>query len=185
MESFKKIEQTYEELRTMWLDYWFEEVFLTYQWWIEVVIVILSLFLFWKFIDQSRLREISLVGFITAGIAFILDQIGTSLGLWIYPYTLTPLERDEFAPADLSIVPLFYVMIYQKFSTWKNYIIAIMIYAFIASFIGESFFQMLGIYKVINWNHIYSVPFYILIGIFVKMVLQRLNSIEFYYKGKK
>ena len=43
---------------------------------------------------------------------------------------------------------------------------------------GESIFKWLGIYKVLKWEHIYSVPFYIMIGVFVKIVLQKLISIE-------
>jgi hypothetical protein len=142
------------------------------QWWIEVLIIIFSLILWWRFVDKTRLKEISLVGMMTSGIAFILDQIGTSLGLWTYPNTITPLERDLFTPADLSIVPLIYSMIYQKFPTWEKYILTTIIYALLASYLGENIFQSLGIYKIENWNHLYSVPFYILIGVFVKGALQ-------------
>ncbi|MCQ6281064.1 CBO0543 family protein [Bacillus sp. EB600] len=185
MDKFRKMENTYDHLRKLWFDYGTQEVVFTYQWWIEIFVFIFSLFLWWRFVDKTRLKEISLVGLITAGIAFILDQIGTSLDFWIYPYTLTPLERDEFAPADLSIIPFIYSMIYQRYSTWKKYIIATIIYAFFASYIGENIFQWLGIYKIKKWNHLYSVPLYILIGIFVKAVLQKFNSIESHFKNKE
>jgi hypothetical protein len=185
LDSFQKIQKTHDYLRELWFDYWTQEVVFTYQWWFLISVVILPLFLWWRFVDKTRLKELSLVGLITAGIAFILDQIGTSLGFWVYPYTLTPLERDEFAPADLSIIPFVYTMIYQRFPTWKKYIIAAITYAFFASYIGENIFQWMGIYKINKWNHLYSVPFYILIGIFVKVVLQKINSIESHSKGKE
>jgi hypothetical protein len=76
------------------------------------------------------------------------------------------------------VIPFFYMMIYQWFSKWQKYILATIVFAFFASFVGEGIFKWLGIYKVLKWEHIYSVPFYILIGIFVKIVLQKFISIE-------
>ena len=58
--------------------------------------------------DKNRIIEISMVGLFVSIIAFILDQIGSSLGYWTYPYTLTPLERDLWAVADFSHSLFFY-----------------------------------------------------------------------------
>lgn len=164
MKKFEEIEHHYDQLKILWLNYWKEEVVFTYQWWMLV--------------DKRRIIEISLVGLFTSGIAFILDQVGTSLRYWIYPYTLAYLERDLWLPANFSVIPFFYMMIYQWFPKWQKYILAIIVFAFFASFVGESIFKWLGIYKVLKWEHIYSVPFYIIIGVFVKMVLQKFISIE-------
>ena len=178
MKKIEEIEHHYDELKILWLNYWKEEVVFTYQWWIMVLILILPFFLWWMLVDKRRIIEISLVGLFTSGIAFILDQVGTSLRYWIYPYTLTYLERDLWLPANFSVIPFFYMMIYQWFPKWQKYILAIIVFAFFASFVGESIFKWLGIYKVLKWEHIYSVPFYIMIGVFVKIVLQKLISIE-------
>jgi hypothetical protein len=56
--------------------------------------------------------------------------------------------------------------------------ILILILPFFRFLCGESIFTWLRIYKVLKWEHIYSVPFYILIGIFVKVVLKKFISIE-------
>ncbi|MEH6930134.1 hypothetical protein V7Z65_26080, partial [Priestia megaterium] len=85
---------------------------------------------------------------------------------------------DLWLPANFSIIPFFYMMIYQWFPKWNKYVLAITVFTFFASFMGESIFKWLGIYKVLKWEHIYSVPFYILIGIFVKIVLKKFISIE-------
>ena len=113
MKKFQEIQKQYEYLRQLWSDYWIQDVVFAYQWWIMVGILIIPFLLWWRLVDKTRIIEISMVGLLISGIAFILDQIGTSLGYWTYPYTLTPLERDLWAVADFSILPFFYMMIYQ------------------------------------------------------------------------
>lgn len=175
---FNEIQEQYDLLRVLWTDYWASEVIFTFQWWTMVLILIIPIFLWWKLVDKSRLLEISMVGLFTSGIAFILDQIGTSLGLWIYPYTLTNLERDLWAVADFSLLPFFYMMFYQWFPRWKTYLLVILLFSLFAAFIGETIFQLLGIYKLLNWSHVYSVPGYFLLGLFTKSLVQKFKSIE-------
>ncbi|MFV2049648.1 CBO0543 family protein [Metabacillus sp. YM-086] len=110
--------------------------------------------------------------------SFLLDQIGASLQLWTYPVTTTQLPRDVFDPADLSILPMFYMVIYQYFPKWKSYILGQIFFAFFAAYIGGNIYQWLGIYKILKWKHIHSVPIYILMGIAVKWILNKLKEIE-------
>ena len=56
--------------------------------------------------SHSDNQEISMVGPITSIIALLLDQVGSSVGYWTYPYTFTPLAKDLWAVADFSIPPL-------------------------------------------------------------------------------
>ncbi|MCQ6277250.1 hypothetical protein JMM81_20455 [Bacillus sp. V3B] len=185
MNKFQEIEKQYKYLRKLWLDYWSQEVVFTYQWWIMLFFLIIPFFLWWRLVDKTRIIEISMVGLIASSIAFILDQIGSSLGYWIYPYTLTHLERDLWAVADFSILPFFYMMIYQWFPKWKTYIVGIIIFALFSAFVGETIFQWLGIYVMLKWKHIYSIPGYVLLGIFVKVVLQKFKTIEAVSKSKE
>ena len=178
MGKFQEIEKHYEILRKLWWDYWTQEVVFTYQWWIIVFTLITPFFLWWRWVDRTRIIEISMVGLLSSLIAFILDQIGSSLGYWTYRYTLTHLERDLWAVADFSIIPFFYMMIYQWFPKWKTYILGTMIFALFAAFVAETIFQWLDIYIMLKWKHIYSVPGYVLLGIFVKVVMQRFKTIE-------
>ncbi|WP_280166612.1 CBO0543 family protein [Priestia aryabhattai] len=117
MKKFEEIEHHYDELKILWLNYWKEEVVFTYQWWIMILILILP----FSMVDvgiKKIIMEIRLVGLFTSGIAFILDQVGTSLRYWVYPYTLTYLERDLWLPANFSMIPFFYMIIYQWFPKW-------------------------------------------------------------------
>lgn len=185
MNEFQEIEKQYDYLRKLWLDYWSQEVVFTYQWWIMIFLLIIPFFLWWRLVDKTRIIEISMVGLIASSIAFILDQIGSSLGYWTYPYTLTHLERDLWAVADFSILPFFYMIIYQWFPKWKTYILGIIIFALFSAFVGENIFQWLGIYVMLKWKHIYSIPGYVLLGIFVKVVLQKFKTIEVISKSKE
>lgn len=185
MNKFQEIEKQYEYLRKLWFDYWIQEVVFTYQWWIIVFMLIIPFFIWWRLVDKTRIIELSIVGLIASGIAFILDQIGSSLGYWIYPYTLTHLERDLWAVADFSILPFFYMMIYQWFPKWKTYILGTIIFALFSAFVGEAIFQWLGIYVMLNWKHVYSFLGYILLGLFVKIVLQKFKTIEAVFKSKE
>ena len=135
--------------------------------------------------DRTRIIEISMVGILSSGIAFILDQIGSSLGYWTYPYTLTHFERDLCAISDFSLIPFFYMMIYQWFPKWKTYLLGTFLFSLFVSFVAEPIFKWLGIYILLNWKYIYSVPGYVLLGIFVKVVMQRFKEIEVITNGKE
>lgn len=185
MSKFQKIEKHYELLQKLWLDYWTQEVVFTYQWWIMIFVLIIPFFLWWRLVDRTRIMEISMVGLLASIIAFILDQIGSSLGYWTYPYTLTHLERDLWAVADFSLIPFFYMMLYQWFPKWKTYILGTIIFALFAAFVAENIFQWLGIYMLLKWKHIYSVPAYVLLGIFIKVVVQRFKKIQDTSNNKK
>lgn len=159
-------------------EWWYEEVVFTFPWWVVLVTLILPWLLWWKFVDRRRIKEISIIGFFIMITSYLLDQMGASLSLWTYKVTPTPLAREVFDPADLAILPVFYMLIYQYFSSWKNYIIAQIGLALFAAYIGGNLFQWLGIYLIINWKHIYSVPIYILLGLVAKLLVHGLNALE-------
>ncbi|NYE04323.1 hypothetical protein F4694_001067 [Bacillus niacini] len=73
MDKFQEIEKHYGQLHKLWLDYWTEEVVFTHQWWIMIFTLLIPFFIWWKLVDKTRIREISLVGLIVNCIAFILD----------------------------------------------------------------------------------------------------------------
>lgn len=178
METFEKIEMHYAALRNLWLEHWLNNVIFTPQWWILVLTFVIPYIIWWKLVDKSRLRDIVLIGLQAALISYLLDQIGTALALWIYPYSLTPLEREVFDPADFSAIPVSYMLIFQYFSKWKKYFLALVVFALIASYGAGSFYQWLGIYKLENWKHIYSTILYIMLGLFMKWVLSKIKSRE-------
>lgn len=175
---FEKIYDHYEVLRRLWMNYWKTEVVFSYQWWLLIAMLIVPMVLGWIIADKSRLKELCIIWLFSTLVCYVLDQIGSSLGLWRYPYTLTPLEREVWDPADFGILPFCYTILYQYLPRWKPYIFGLISFAFFAAFVGGNLFQWFQIYDIIHWKHIYSVPFYILIGVSLKMIVSKINHIE-------
>jgi hypothetical protein len=159
-------------------NHWWNDVVFTFPWWFVILSLILPWIVWWKIVNKKRILETSFVGLFIMFISFFLDQLGASLLLWIYPVTPTPLPREVFDPADLSILPVFYMAIYQYFPRWKSYILILTIFAFLGSYVGGSIYQWLGIYKILKWKHIYSVPIYILMGVIAKWIINKLEEIQ-------
>ncbi|MGO4889936.1 CBO0543 family protein [Anaerobacillus sp. MEB173] len=180
-DKLNEIKMLREALKETWFEHWLNVNVFTLEWCIIVISIVLPLFIFWKLVDKKRLREIIFVGITVALIGFSLDQIGSSLLLWTYPYTLTPLMVEAFDPANFSILPVIYMLIYQWFAKWKSYVYAHIIFAFFAAFVGENIYEWLGLYELTNWQHIFSVPFYFLIGLFIKWFVNKIMEIETIY----
>jgi hypothetical protein len=178
MEKFQQIKELNAKSREVWLDYYLNEILFSMQWWIIILSFIIPYIIFWKLVDKSRIKEILFVGVVIGLLSFLLDQIGAGSGLWTYHYTLTPLEREIWDPADFAIIPVFYMLIYQWFQKWKSYIYAHIVFAFFGAYIGGNIFQWLGIYELLKWKHIYSVPIYFIMGIFIKWLVLKLNRIQ-------
>lgn len=77
-------------------------------------------------------------------------------------------------PIDLSVVPVFHMLVYQYFTKWKTFIIANIVTAFLYAYIAEPIFVKINIYEMTNWKHLYSVPIYILKAVVIKFVLEAL-----------
>jgi hypothetical protein len=183
LEKSKEILELNKRLLELCYEYWSSHVVFTFPWWFVIATLIIPWIIWWKLVDKKRIKSISLVGLITMIISFILDQVGTSLLLWEYPVTPSPLPRDVFDPADFAILPVSYMLIYQYFKNWKLFIISQVVFAFFASYVGGNIYGWLGIYKILNWRHIYSVPIYLLMGIVTKKVVDKLNNLELLNTG--
>ncbi|MBM7604969.1 putative integral membrane protein [Metabacillus crassostreae] len=165
-----------EEVLTLRLEYWRNEVVFTPQWWFLLVSFII-LVIFWLFIlDKTRVVSILLFGFVAFSIVSILDTLGGELLLWEYPKMVLP-WGPRIVTIDLMI-SIYFMILYQFFQSWKMYIIASICLSAIFSFILEPFASYLNIYMSLHWSHFYSFPIYILLTIFIKYVVDKLLKIE-------
>ncbi|MBA1334925.1 MAG: hypothetical protein HPY66_0546 [Firmicutes bacterium] len=101
--------------------------------------------------------EILVYGLLISTIVTVLDEVGCQLNLWEYRFDLEPLF-PRLIPMNFTMLPVWYMLIYQYFTKWKPFITANIVSAAIFTFIGEPLFVMLGIYELIKWKHIYSFP---------------------------
>ncbi|KAA0545384.1 hypothetical protein FZW96_18625 [Bacillus sp. BGMRC 2118] len=175
--SFEDVKMVDRHLSEIRMEYFIHENLFTFQWWLLVILMLLPWAIFFYLVNRKSLIEILFYGSLISSLTVLLDDIGVELQLWSYKYQFVKLI-PRLNPVDYCILPVFYMLIYQYFRSWKSFISAMIIFSAFASFIAEPLFIWLDIYIPTKWEHWYSFPCYILLGIFVKALLQLLLHTE-------
>ncbi|PAB59567.1 CBO0543 family protein [Anaeromicrobium sediminis] len=173
--SWEHIVELRIKLRDANLSYWFHHDLFSFGWWIIVFLTIAPWIIWWKLVNKSRLTEILLYGSFISILTTVLDVLGATFVLWGYPTMLEP-GVPPMVPANLSVFPVGYMLLYQYFPKWIKFLIAATGMSFIFSFIGEPVLAWLNIYENNNWKSIYSFPIYIIIALFFKYIIERIIS---------
>jgi hypothetical protein len=165
----------YETLR----EYWRDHNYLSFNWWLLVLLSILSPIVWWKTIDTKRITEITAFGLFYGITAIILDSIGSSALVWVYPVRLTPYLYPQYYPYDVGVVIVPFMYLYQRWGNhFKPFLISTGILSAFLAFVAEPFMEWLHIYKELTWKHIYSFPIYWLLGIICWIILKRFKKLE-------
>jgi len=101
----------------------------------------------------------------------ILDVAGFALGFWRYPIMILPL-LPPMIPVNLVFLPMIYMLMYQYFPKWKSFIFASIGISLLNSFVFEPILVWLELYEPVVWKHIYSLPIYIFMAVFLKWLLE-------------
>lgn len=163
-------------------DLFMHHILFTFKWWIVLFVIILLVLIWWKLVDKKRFHEIALVGFVTALITLITDNIGIEKVLWAHPIQLLGQIR-HIHELDLAVVPISYMLLFQYFTEWKKYIIAVITYALFAAYIMIPFTIWFGTYKIINWKYTYSFILFIIMGILIKFIVGIIMSVPKRYRN--
>lgn len=155
---------------------WVSDIVCTWQWWVLVVLLIAPWIVWWRLADKKRLGEICLLGMFVLATATWMDDLGTELILWYYPYKILP-AYPQIIPINYAVLPVSYMLIYQYCSPWRSYIRALTIMAALYSWGAEPLLTYMGIYKLLGWKCCYSFLRYILIGISQRWLLERVMAI--------
>ncbi|MDC3415837.1 CBO0543 family protein [Aquibacillus salsiterrae] len=175
MNTYDKIIQNKKEAIELHNNYWLSEVVYSYQWWLIITLLIVPWILWFILTDRSRKKKQLIVGLIVMIVSYLMDQIGSAMLLWHYPYTLTPLERSVFDPVDLSVLPVSYMLIYQYFTKISSYLTVAVLFSFCAAFIGGNLAEAIHVYDIINWQHIFSVPIYFSMFVLLRLIVKKLE----------
>ena len=163
------------KLRDLALQHYAQHEIFSWTWWIDVVLIIVPLILWWRIVDRNRLLNICVFGLIVNMIATFLDVTGTLYAFWEYPvYTLPHIPL--MLPVDYVIVPVVGMVIYQKFAKWIVFILVCILASALMSFIGEPIAVLIRMYKLITWRYIFSFPIYIVIYIVAKFASDKFTS---------
>lgn len=158
------------------INQWVNNELFTWNWWVLVVLILLPLIIWIKVVDRKRLLEFLLVWTLVIISTSYLDAIGVDLKFWVYPNQFLPITPRAI-PFDIFMVGITYMLLYQFFSTWKTYFIALLIMAFTFAFIGEPMSHLLNLVYYIKWQYYYSFLYYIVIGITVKAIVGKCKEL--------
>lgn len=158
------------------MNHWLNHELFSWNWWLLVALTVIPLIIWIMVVDRKRLLEILLFGTLIIILTSYLDAAGFDLMFWVYPVEFMPLTTIAI-PFNVSMVSVTYMMMYQFFNSWKSYSIALISMAIIFAFIGEPVSKLLNWIHYIHWNYYYSFLYYIVIGILVKVIVNKCKDI--------
>ncbi|MGE5405646.1 MAG: CBO0543 family protein [Candidatus Saccharibacteria bacterium] len=167
------------DVRSLTIEHWLHHELFSLIWWIWLAASIVALIVAWVFVDRKRILEISVFGLIINVFSNFLDIGGSEYVLWVYPIQLLP-NTTVMYPVDYFLLPMLFMLIYQRYSTWKSFLIACAIASAVLSFVLEPLVVWAGGYVLVKWHYIYSFPIYIGLVASAKaltqLILARQNS---------
>jgi hypothetical protein len=172
--SYEEIREVHHKLTEMRTEYWIHHDLFSFQWWLLLCILILPWLIWWRYVDRSRLKDIILFGSLLMILVGLLDEIGVQLQLWSYPYQFINI-MPNLVPIDYGIIIIAHMFVYQFFEKWKAFLFANLVMATVFTFICEPITVWLGIYKLENWEYIYSLPIYILKASLIKQLVENIT----------
>jgi hypothetical protein len=170
-ESTQQILQAHEAFIKLREKIWFADILWTWQWWLLIALLFLPWIVWWRLVDRKRLTEICLLGMLVLATSSWLDELGTDLMFWYYPYKPIP-WYPQMVPTNYSVLPITYMLIYQYSPKWSSYIIAMFVMAVLFSWVAEPALEFMGIYQLLKWKPIYSFPLYLLIAVSHRWLLE-------------
>ncbi|QOR67697.1 hypothetical protein IM538_06065 [Cytobacillus suaedae] len=171
--GYEKIEKSQKILVELEFQYWLENSLFTPAWWVLLAAAIIPWIVWYKFVDRSRFLEIVLFGLIWVITATVLDEISSTWMLWSYPRKLFPIV-PPLIPADLTIVPVVFMFVYQYTATFRLYMVWSIIVSAVFSFVIEVIFVHFHLFKMYQWEHWYSFISFIIVAAIIKGIHHRL-----------
>lgn len=175
-DTYKELHHEKAKLMELTFDHWLLYDLFSIKWWFLFIATVVPYFIWWRFVNKTRFFEIFSYGLLCACISFTLDLIGTEMLLWGYYDTLLP-WIPTLVPADLVIIPITAMFMYQFFPKWKTFILATVGWAFMFSYVIEPLFMAVNMFKLgANWKHTYSFIGFIVLGLFLKTIFHYFNN---------
>lgn len=141
--------------------FWKEHVLFTWQWWLLAALTVMP-WVFWAFYGKRGGKcRLLFAGFFVIIVSKLMDAVGSTFGLWIYPTRVLPL-MPPYLPWDTTLMPVAVMTIIQ-FKPKFHPAIKAVVFGGVAAFVAEPLAQWMELYKPYAWRHIYSFPIFIAI----------------------
>jgi len=180
-ESALQIQQMHAAFSKLRLEAWLVDTLWTWQWWLLIALFVLPWIVWWHLVDRKRLTEICLFGMFVLATASWMDELGTELMLWYYPYKIIP-YYPQLVPINYTVLPITFMLIYQYTSTWYSYVMTMTVMAAVFSWVAEPALKFMGIYTLITWRYSYSFPLYLIIAVSHRWLLEKILATAKKYK---
>ncbi|XQY91192.1 CBO0543 family protein [Metabacillus sp. HB246100] len=172
--SYEDIYRLHDDVNDKGFYHWYYDDLFALTWWVLFFATIVPYFIWWRIVDRKRLMEMTSFGLFSATLASFLDVIGVTIGLWGYPDKLIPV-LPPLLPADLVIIPVSSMLIYQYTTKWSSYILFYLLFSLLLAFIVEPIFSYYDMYIAHKWwTHTYSFFGLVLYGcslrVFIKFI---------------
>jgi hypothetical protein len=168
-----QLAQLTHELTQARIEHWLIHDLFTWQWWFLLALLIIPWIIFYYIADRKKLPQLWLYGLFMHMVIIKLDSIGFETGHWIYPYKLVPFS-SFVAYIDSSPLPVIYMLEYQYFPRWQDFIKISVLTAGVFAFVCEPVLEVMGLYVPLKWYHIYGFPIYIAMPCVMKLVVEKI-----------
>lgn len=158
------------------ISHWLENELFSWNWWILLAFSFIPWLTWAKVNERHRRLEIIFVGTLTIIPTTFLDAIGVDLKFWIYPVQFIPIAPRAL-PFDMSMIPVAYMLMFQYFNKWKQYILALVVMALLFAFIGEPLSKAMNLVYYIKWKYFYSFIYYLVLGLTIKLIVNKCREL--------
>lgn len=170
--SFEQILELRRKTMEAAYAHWIHYDLFSFNWWLLLASSILPWFIWWKIVNRQKIVQILLYGSMVSLISLFLDVVGINLQLWYYPTSLLTMVPVLF-PADVTVIAIAYMLLYQYFVKPRAFFMAALLLAAFFAFVGEPCLIWLGIYQTIRWKHVYSFVVYTSLAHLVKWTIHQ------------
>lgn len=171
--TYQDIQEARRNLMDISEIHWWHNDFLSATWWVLLAATLIPYFIWWKIVDKERFFEIFSYGLFCGCVAVTLDVIGVDTLKWGYPDKLFSMFPPLF-PADLVVIPISAMLVFQYFPTWKSFIVGTILWAILFAYVIEPIFIKFNMLHFDNWTHNKSFIGFFILGLFTRLVIRGL-----------
>lgn len=169
MEKEQVLENTLGVYLQLLKEFWYAHSFLSYQWWIMILLTIIPWFIWWKISDKKRLMEILVFGLLIMFTTVLLAPLAHNLNMWHFIQLPHWSLSTPLYPYEITILPVNYMFIYQFSKNWTSFVIGTLLFSCFFIFIIIPIFIKLDFILFISYrSHFIALTLLIIIALFAR-----------------
>lgn len=168
--SSDKFFERIHQVEVDYVSYWKVHTLWHWEFWLSVALSIIPWIVWIILRKRGSEARLLLAGSFGLSVASWLDFLGLVFGFWHYSGRVLP-TIPTFLPWDFTLIPVS-LMLWLQFRPTLNPFLKAVIYSALTSFVGEPFFEWLGLYTIVKWSVVYSFPIYI----FIYLIAYRISN---------